>query len=208
MTYAWRDARSSLFRSPSRILKRTLSDELSQPLFYDATIKGGIVLSRLPLPMLTAALLFPACATQAQAPPQASSRTRAAAWDWSRYCGSKLGSASSVDTLRTTRKHAWAAIKDDLRPAASSSRPRRRGSQILKMNSLPSLIAVMRSGRCIESRIEPTLRYQNSTSSTAPHGSCQQKVRHDIIFGKDRCIDAVGKYIKLSEAFARTAQFW
>jgi hypothetical protein len=42
----------------------------NQPVFYVATIKGGIVLSRLSLPMLTAALLCPAFATQAQAPPQ------------------------------------------------------------------------------------------------------------------------------------------
>jgi cytochrome c553 len=40
----------------------------NQPVFYVATIKGGIVLSRLSLPMLTAALLCPAFATQAQAP--------------------------------------------------------------------------------------------------------------------------------------------
>jgi hypothetical protein len=46
-----------------------LSGWFNRPVFYDVTIKGGIVLSRLPLPMLTA-VLCPAFATQAQAPQQ------------------------------------------------------------------------------------------------------------------------------------------
>jgi virginiamycin B lyase len=41
-----------------------------KPVFYDVTIKGGIVLSRLPLPVLTVALLCLPLATQAQAPNQ------------------------------------------------------------------------------------------------------------------------------------------
>jgi hypothetical protein len=56
----------------------------------------------------------------------------------------------------------------------------------------------------------PTDLLTRLTTSHREHGPVKltpaAKARPDMIFGKDRCIDAVGKNIKLSEAFAQTAQ--